>query len=96
MIFEFPRLSDAKSWAKDSKRKLQSFVEVDYFDSQEAGWRATLWTEGLPERTLLIHEKKPTKFSLAGKNVFWDKVFKSVQRTQNLQEVWVSCLKILG
>ena len=56
MIFEFPRLSDAKSWAKDSKRKLQSFVEVDYFDSQEAGWRATLWTEGLPERTLLIHE----------------------------------------
>ena len=94
MFEDFPRLEDAKKWAKGSKRKLQSFVEVDYFDSQEDGWRATLWTEGLPEKSLLIHEKQLNKSNLTGKKVTFGNVFKSIQH-DNYQEIWISCLKII-
>lgn len=94
MFEEFPRLEDAKSWAKANHRKLQSMIEVDYYDSIKKGWRATCWIEGLPVKSLLIHEKQQTKISLAGKNVALDKVFKSIQH-EKFQEIWISCLKII-
>lgn len=94
MFEEFPRIQDTKKWAKDSKRKLQSLIEVDFYNDKSQAWHATQWIEGLPEKTLLIHEKKSTKASLAGKNVAWDKVFKSIQH-ENFQEIWVNCLKII-
>lgn len=94
MFEEFPRLEDAKSWAKANHRKLQSMIEVDYYDSIKNGWRATQWIEGLPVKLLLIHEKEITKSNLAGKNVVFDTVFKTIQK-QDLQEIWIHQLKIL-
>lgn len=94
MFEEFPRLEDAKSWAKANHRKLQSMIEVDYYDSIKKGWRATQWIEGLPVKLLLIHEKEITKSNLAGKNVVFDTVFKIIQK-QDLQEIWIHQLKIL-
>ena len=94
MFEEFPRLEDAKSWAKANHRKLQSMIEVDYYDSIKKGWRATQWIEGLPVKLLLIHEKEITKSILAGKNVVFDTVFKTIQK-KDLQEIWIHQLKIL-
>ena len=54
MFEEFPSLQDAKRWAKANQRKLQSIVEVDYYDSTKNAWRATRWIEGLPEKSFLI------------------------------------------
>lgn len=95
MFEDFPRLEDAKKWAKGSKRKLQSFVEVDYFDSQEDGWRATLWLEGLPAQDLLIHVRQQTKCNLTGKSVVLDAVSKTVQK-QHLKEIWVNRLTAIN
>lgn len=94
MFEEFPRIQDAKKWAKANKRKLQSIVEVDYYDSTKNAWRATRWIEGLPAQSLLIHEKQCNKANLAGKNVTFSNVFKSVQH-DDYQEIWISCLKII-
>lgn len=94
MFEEFLRLSDAKRWAKATNRNPQSMIEVDYYDSIKKGWRATLWTEGLPEKDLLIHERQPNRRILSGKNVTFSDAFKSVQH-ENFQEIWVNCLKIL-
>ena len=94
MFEEFPTLEDAKKWAKDSKRKLQSLIEVDFYDDKAQFWHATKWVEGLPATSLLIHEKKPTKTNIAGKNVTFSNVFKSVQH-DDYQEIWISCLKII-
>ncbi len=94
MFEEFPRLEDAKSWAKANHRKFQEIIEIDYFDSKNDGWRATEWVEGLPAIDLLIHEKLQTKGNLAGKNVVFDTVFKTIQK-QDLQEIWIHQLKIL-
>lgn len=94
MFEEFLSLESAKKWAKANNRKLQSIVEVDYYDSTKNAWRATRWIEGLPAQSLLIHEKQCNKANLAGKNVVFDTVFKSIQH-ENFQEIWVNCLKIL-
>jgi len=94
MFEEFPRIQDAKKWAKANKRKLQSIVEIDYYDSTKNAWRATRWIEGLPAQSLLIHEKQCNKANLAGKNVVFDTVFKTIKK-QNLQEIWIYQLKII-
>lgn len=94
MFNEFPRLKDAVCWAKANQRKLQSIVEVEYYDSKKHAWHATKWVEGLPAMDLLIHEEEITKSSLAGKNVGFDTVFKTVQK-HDLQEIWINQLKIL-
>ena len=94
MFEEFPSLQDAKRWAKAHQRKLQSIVEVDYYDSTKNAWRATRWIEGLPAQSLLIHEKQCNKANLAGKNVVFDIVFQTIKK-QHFQEIWVNCLKIL-
>ena len=94
MFEEFPRAIDARRWAKANHRKLQVIVEVDYYDDNKKAWRATEWLEGLPTQSLLIHEKYQSKANLIGKSVVCDVVFKTVQK-QNLQEIWVNCLKIL-
>lgn len=94
MFEEFPRIQDAKKWAKANKRKLQSIVEIDYYDSTKNAWRATRWIEGLPEKSFLIHEKQLNKSNLTGKKVTFGNVFKSIQH-ENFQEIWVNCLKIL-
>ncbi|MDM8282521.1 hypothetical protein [Lactobacillus gallinarum] len=94
MFEEFPSLEEAKKWAKTTNRKLQSIIEVDYFDSNKNAWLATEWVEGIPSKSLLIHEKKPTNSNLAGKNVVFDTVFKTIQK-QDLHEIWIHQLKIL-
>ncbi|OXC33605.1 hypothetical protein [Lactobacillus crispatus] len=94
MFNEFPRLKDAVCWAKANQRKLQSIVEVEYYDSKKHAWRATLWVEGLPAQSMLIHEEKQSKCGLTGKNVVFDTVFKTIQK-QDLQEIWIHQLKIL-
>lgn len=95
MLFgDFPRLQDAKRWARDNERACQDIIEVEYFDNKLDGWRATEWVEGLPARNLLIHEKRQTKGNLAGKNVVFDTVFKTIQK-QDLHEIWIHQLKIL-
>lgn len=94
MFEEFPSLESAKKWAKANHRKLQSLIEVDFYDDKAQVWHATKWVEGLPAETLLIHEKQHVKADLFGKNVVFDTVFKTV-RKRNLQEIWVHQLKIL-
>ena len=94
MFEEFPTLKDAKRWAKANHRRLQVIVEADYYDDKQKAWRTSVWIEGIPSKTLLIHEKKPTKKNLAGKEVVFDTVFKTIQK-QDLQEIWIHQLKIL-
>lgn len=94
MFVEFPKLENAKRWAKANHRKFQSIIEIDYFDNKANVWHATQWIEGLPAQELLIHEKQQTKSNLNGKTVVFDTVFKTKYK-QNLQEIWVNCLKIL-
>lgn len=96
MIYECPSLQDVRRWAKDSKRELQSMIEIDYFDNQKCGWFATEWVEGLPAKTFLIHEKKQAKNNLARKIVSFDNILKSIKHDPNFQEIWVSRLKILS
>lgn len=94
MFNEFPRLKDAVCWAKANHRELQSLIEVNFYDDKTRTWHATKWVEGLPAMDLLIHEEEITKSSLAGKNVTFSNIFKSVQH-DDYQEIWISCLKII-
>lgn len=91
MFNEFPRLKDAVCWAKANQRKLQSIVEVEYYDSKKHAWHATKWVEGLPAMDLLIHVRQQTKCNLTGKSVVFDTVFKTISK-QQLKEIWVNRL----
>ena len=91
MFQEFPSLEDAKRWAKFNHRKLESIIEIDYFDNQNNVFHATNWVEGLPDQSLLIHARQQTKCNLTGKSVVFDTVFKTIQK-QDLQEIWVNHL----
>lgn len=96
MLFgDFPRLQDAKRWAKATNRNLQSVIEVDYYDSKKHAWRATEWLEGLPAKSLLIHEKKRSKVNLISKSVVFDTVFKTISK-QHLTEIWVNRLVVIN
>lgn len=97
---DFPRISDVKKmkdWA--SNGKLQSSIEVEYFDTDHDGWRATLWIMGIPEpMPLLIHEETPTaQDELIGKIVTFDNVIKSVQHMgQNKWlEMWIPSFRVI-
>lgn len=95
MFEEFPSLESAKKWAKANQRKLQSIVEVEYYDSKKHAWRATEWLEGLPAKSLLIHEKKRSKVNLISKSVVFDTVFKTISK-QHLTEIWVNRLVVIN
>lgn len=91
MFVEFPKLENAKRWAKANHRKLQSLIEVNFYDDKTRTWHATKWVEGLPAMDLLIHVRQQTKCNLTGKSVVFDTVFKTIQK-QDLQEIWVNHL----
>ena len=84
-------MKDAVCWVKANHRELQSIIEVDCYDSKKHAWRATLWVEGLPAQSMLIHEEKQSKCGLTGKSVVFDTVFKTISK-QQLKEIWVNRL----
>lgn len=97
----FPRLQDVEKLKKLAcDGKLQSVIEVDYFDAKRDGWNATQWIMGLPAMDMLIHEEKPQVQDLAGKIVTFDDVNKCVKHVNRSQkswlEIWIPSFRIIN
>ena len=91
---DFPRLSEAekmKIWAFNQKP--QMFFEIDRYDPENDGWRATEWLSGLPVLDVLIHEKSHTADAdWIGKMITFDQMTKAVKhyKPKKWLEIWVN------